>query len=73
MDAILGSGVEGGGGKKEAAGAAGGGGGGGVRGAGSEGQDSTSSLLGGNQEVDLPKIDAEFLRINNNRLEHIQV
>ena len=70
MDLVLGNGaVEGGGG----------GGGGGkaekgtvVVGVG-QGQGSSSSLLGAKRQVDLPKVDAEFLRINNNRLEHIQV
>jgi len=32
---------------------------------------SASSLLGRPKEVNLPKLDAEFLRINNNRLENI--
>jgi len=45
-------------------------GGGGGQGAGTQG--SASSLLGLKKDIDLPKLGAQFLRVNNNRLETLQ-
>ena len=61
MDAVLGrAGHDGG--------ASGGGGG-----RGQAGQGSDSSLNGATKEIDLPKVEAKFLRVNNNKMQSIEV